>query len=91
MIRFDIDILDIAETRWIDSGVIDKDQHVMYFSGGQKHANGVGIIVKKKWSKSVQGFIPRSDRVMMLKIEGKPFNVVIVQCYAPTQDHSEEV
>ena len=27
----------------------------------------------------------------MLKIEGKPFNVVIVQCYAPTQDHSDEV
>ena len=90
MTRFDIDILGIAETRWIDSGVIDKDQRVMYFSGGQKHANGVGIIIKKKWSKSVQGFIPISDRVMMLKIEGKPFNVVIVQCYAPTKDHSDE-
>ena len=73
MTRLDIDILGIAETRWIDSGVIDKDQHVIYFSGAQKHANGVGIILKKKWSKSVQGFIPISDRVMVLKIEGKPF------------------
>ena len=26
----------------------------------------------------------------MFKIEGKPFNIVIVQCYAPTQDHSDE-
>ena len=26
----------------------------------------------------------------MLKIEGKPFTVVIVQCYAPTQDHGDE-
>ena len=81
MTRLDIDILGIAETRWIDSGVINKDQHVMHFSGG----------MIKKWSKSVQGFIPISDRVMMLKIEGKPFNVVIVRCYAPTQDHSDEV
>ena len=48
MTRYDIDILGIAETRRIDSGMIDKDQYVMYFSGGQKHANAVGIILKKK-------------------------------------------
>ena len=91
MTRLDTDILGIAETRWMDSGVIDKDQHLMYFSGGQKHGNCVGITLNKKWSKTVQGFIPISDRVMMLKIEVKPFNVVIVQCYASIQDHSDEV
>ena len=90
MTRFDIDILGIAETRWIELGLISKDHHVMYFSGGQKHSNGVGIILMKKYSKSLQGFIPTSDRVMMLKIEGKPFNAVIVQCYEPTQHHSDE-
>lgn len=32
-----------------------------------------------------------SDRVMLLKIEGKPFNLVIIQAYAPTQDHGNEI
>ena len=52
MTRLDIDILGIAETRWIDSGVIDKDQHVMHFSGG----------MIKKWSK-ISSYIRQGDDV----------------------------
>ena len=27
---------------------------------------------------------------MIVKIEGKPFNLAVIQAYAPTSDHSEE-
>ena len=61
----------------------------MYFSGGNKHVNGVGIIIRKNLSRSVQGYIAKSERIITLKIEGKPFDVVIIEAYTPTQDHSD--
>ena len=89
MKRLNVDILGIAECRWAESGEINKHEYKMYFSGKDKHSNGVAIILKKRWAKAVQGFIPKSDRVMLLKLEGKPFDVVIIQVYAPTQDYSD--
>ena len=43
MIRYNIKILWIAATRWIDSGIIDKDQNVMYFYGGQNSHDGIAM------------------------------------------------
>ena len=36
------------------------------------------------------GFWPISDRSILIKLEGKPFNISIIQVYAPTQDHGDE-
>ena len=51
MSRLNIDILGVAETRWTDAGAVDKEKYVMYFSGGNKHVNGVGIIIRKNLSR----------------------------------------
>ena len=89
MSRLNIDILGVAETRWTDAGAVDKEKYVMYFSGGNKHVNGVGIIIRKNLSRSIQSYIAKSERIIMMKVEGKPFDVVIIQAYAPTQDHGD--
>ena len=39
--------------------------------------------------KALQGYLPISDRVIMAKFEGKPANIIILQLYAPTNDHSD--
>ena len=36
------------------------------------------------------GFCPVSDRIIMAKLKGKPFNINIIQVYAPTTDHDDE-
>ena len=82
MSRLNIDILGVAETRWTDSGVIDRDDHSIYFSGGNSHQHGVGIIVKKRLNSAVLGYIAKSNHVITLKLEGKPFNIVIMRVYA---------
>ena len=63
---------------------------MVLYSGGEQHTEGVGMIISKKYTKAVMGFLPISRRVMVVKIEGKPFNLAIIQAYAPTADHSEE-
>ena len=62
----------------------------MIFSGGEKNQHGVGIMMTKKVSKALQGYLLISDRVIMAKFEGKPANIIIVQLYAPTNDHSDD-
>lgn len=46
--------------------------------------------MKKNVAKSMVGFWPISNRVIMMKLEAKPFNINIIQVYAPKQDHEDE-
>ena len=62
----------------------------MIYSSGEKHRNGVGIVMKNSVAKSMLGFWAISDRVIMMKLEAKPFNINVIQVYAPTQDHDGE-
>ena len=74
-----LDILRIAETHWTEEGKIIQENHTMIYSGREKHRNGVGI--------AMMGFWAISDRVIMMKLEAKPFNINFMEVYAPTQDH----
>ena len=46
--------------------------------------------MKNSAAKSMMGFLAISDRVIMLKLEAKAFNINVMQVYAPTQDHDGE-
>ena len=51
------------------------------------HLKAVELI---RVAKSMMGFWAISDRVIMMKLEAKPFNINVMQVYAPTQDHDDE-
>ena len=90
MQNMNLDILGIAETHWTEEGKIKQEKHTMIYSGGENHRNGVGIVMKNSVSKSMIGFWTISERVIMIKLKAKPFNINIIQVYAPTQDHDDE-
>ena len=85
-----LDILGVAEMRWIESGSIMKGDYMITYSGGDQHQEGVGIIMHKKYAEAVMGFLPISKRVMVVKLQGKPFNLAVIQAYAPTADKPDE-
>ena len=85
-----LDLLGIAEMRWKESGSTTKNGYTVMYSGGEEHKEGVGMIISKKYAANVMGFLPVSSRVMLVKLAGKPFNIAIVQAYAPTGDHTDE-
>ena len=76
MKRMKIDVLGISEARWTGTGKCDTENGMYYYTGGDQHMNGVGIFVTKKISNAVMGVWPVSDRIMMLKIQGSPFNIM---------------
>ena len=90
MKNMNVDIMGISEVRWNDAGQFGKDNFIMVYSGKDSHTNGVGIIMKKEIYKSMIGWWPINDRMMMIKISAQPFNINIIQLYAPTSTHKDE-
>ena len=90
MKKMKTDKLGIAETRWTESVKIRKDRHTILYSGEQEHRNGVGILMKNNIARSIMGYCPISNIVIMAKLQCKPFKINILQTYTPTQDHNDE-
>jgi len=90
MDRLQIDILGLCEIRWTGGGKITSENTTIIYSGGDSHLRGVGFILTKDVAAALIGYWALSDRVLLIKIKGRPFNVCIIQAYAPTADSSEE-
>ena len=87
----DVDILGISETRMIGDGKWNEGEYVFINSGKDKtHEYGVGMAIKKDLVKYNMGYWPINERIIALTIRAKPFNIFILQCYAPTTDHPDE-
>ena len=62
----------------------------MYSGHKIDHKHGVGLLLNKVVSKSVLVYCALSHRILLVRIHGKPFNLSIIQVYAPTSASSEE-
>ena len=55
-----------------------------------KHEYGVGFLVHKNIMKSVMGYRPISSRLISIRLRADPFNITVIQVYAPTTDYSDD-
>ena len=90
MDRMNLNVLGLAEVRWKGAGSVIVDNKTMIYSGGKKHEKGVGIIFDKETTKSLKGFCPISERIVVAKLEAKPLDLGIIQVYAPTAESEDE-
>ena len=90
MDRMKINILGIAETRWQGTNSIKHKGKFMIYSGGDKHERVVGIIFDETTQKSLDSWILVPDRIIVAKIKAKPFDIGMIQVYAPTSERPEE-
>ncbi|XP_071497554.1 uncharacterized protein [Diadema antillarum] len=87
------DIVGLCETRWKNFGQHQtKEGNILYYSGEKDiHAKGVGFLVNKNIKDSVMECCPISSRLITIRLKAAPFNISIVQVYAPTTDYEDEV
>ena len=52
--------------------------------------NGVALIVNKRVWNSVLGCNLKNDRMILVHFQGKPFNITVIQVYAPTSNAEVE-
>ena len=51
--------------------------------------NGVAIMVNKRIQNAVLGCNLKNDRMISVHLQGKPFNITVIQVYAPTSNAEE--
>ena len=90
MARVNIDILGISELKWTGMGKFHSDDHYIYYCGQESlRRNGVAIMISKRVQNAVLGCNLKNDRKISVRFQGKPFNITVIQVYAPTSNAEE--
>ena len=89
MARMNVDILGISELKWT-MGKFNSDDRYIYYGGQESiRRNGVAIMVNKRVRNAVLGCNLKNDRMISVPFQGKPFNITVIQAYAPTSNAEE--
>ena len=68
----------------------NSDDHYIYYCEQESlRRNGVAIMVNKRVRNAVLGCNLKDDRMISVRFQGKPFNITVIQVYAPTS-YAEE-
>ena len=87
MARVNVDNLGISELKWTGKGEFNSDDHYIYYCEQESlWRKGVAIIVKERVQNAVLGWNLKNDRMISLRFQGKPFNITVIQVYAPTSN-----
>ena len=71
-------------------GEFNSDDHYIYYCGQESlRRNGVAIMVNKRVRSAVLGCNLKNDRMISVRFQGKPFNITVIQVYAPTSNTEE--
>ena len=90
MARLTVDILGISELKWTGMGEFNSDDHYIYYCRQESlRRNGVAIMVNKTVRNAVLGCNLKNDRIISVHFQGKPFNITVIQVYAPTSNAKE--
>ena len=90
MARVNIDILGISKLKWTGMGEFNSDDHYIYYCGQESLGrSGVTLIVNKRVWNAVHECNLKNDRMKSVHFQGKPFNITVIQVYAPTSNAKE--
>ena len=63
---------------------------IIYYCGQKSlRRDGVAIIVNKRVQNAVLGCNLKSDRMISVRFQGKPFNITVIQVYTPISNAEE--
>ena len=85
-----INIVGISELKWTGMSEFNSDDHYIYYCGQESlRRNGVVIMVNKRVRNAVLECNLKNDRMISVHFQGKPFNIPVIQVYAPTSNTEE--
>ena len=90
MARVSVDILGISELKWTGMGESNLDDCCIYYCGQESlRRNGVAITVNKRAQNAVLECSLQNNRMISVCLQGKPFNITVIQAYALTRNAKE--
>ena len=89
--RVNVNIRGISELKWTGVDEFNSDDHYIYYCGQESlRRNGVAIKVNKRIQNAVLGCSLKNDRMISVRVQGKPFNITVIQVYALTSNAEVE-
>ena len=71
-------------------GEFNSDDHYIYYCGQESlRRNGAAIMVNKRVQNALLRCNLKNDRMISVHFQGKPFNITVIQVYAPTSNAEE--
>ena len=71
-------------------GKFNSDDHYIYYCGQESlRRNGVALIVNKRVQNAILGYNLKNDRMISIHFQGKPFNITVIQVFAPITNAEE--
>ena len=84
MARVNVETLGISKLKWTGMGEFNSDDIYIYDCRQKSlRRNGLAIMVNKKVRTAVLGCNLKNDRMISVRLQGKPFNIIVIQVYAP--------
>ena len=91
MKRTKLNILGLSEVKWKKSGDCYFEGYRFISVGGGRGQRGVAIVLDPETAQRVTNVVQDcGDRIVKVKIEAEPRNLVVIQVYMPTSDSEEE-
>ena len=73
-------------------GEFNSDDYYIYYCGQESlRKNGVALKVNKRVWNAVLGCNLKNDRMILVRFQGKQFNIIVIQVYASTTDAEAEI
>ena len=92
MARVNVNTLGISKLKWTRMGEFNSDDHYIYYCGQDSlRRNGVAIMVNKTVQNAVLGCNLKNDRMISVHLQGKPFNITVIQVYVLISNAEAEV
>ena len=90
MTRVNTDTLGISKLKRTGMDEFNSDDHYIYYCGQESlRRNEVAIIVNKTVRNAVLGCSLKNNTMISVRFQGKPFNIIVIQVYAPTSNAEE--
>ena len=90
MAKVSVNILGISKLKLTGMGKFNSyDYYIYYYEQKSIRRNGVAIIVNERVQNAVLGCSLKNDRMVSVRLQGKPFNIMVIQVYAPTSNAEE--
>ena len=79
-----------SKLKWKGMGEFNSDDYYISYCGQESlKTNGVVLIANKRVQNAVLGCNLKNDRMISFRLQGKPFNITVIQVYAPTSNTEE--
>ena len=90
MKRGKLNVLGLSEMRWRESGDFTSEGVRIIYAGGNESQRGVALLLDQETAKCVISTKVHGDRVVLVRIQAQPTNIVVIQVYMPTSAHGDE-